>query len=32
MIEERMNLEAKKGLARESGCDIIRGLILKEGG
>jgi len=27
MIEERINLEAKKGFARERGCDIIRELI-----
>ena len=31
MIEERMNLEVQKGLAREKGYDIIRELILRGG-
>ena len=29
MIEERINLEAKKGFARERGCDIIRELVFE---
>ena len=31
MIEERINLEAKKGFARERGCDIIRAHFKDQG-